>query len=117
MTSQSFAYSNKLYKNCTFFCVGRLTPQIQVNSYFFNATKLLRDANVPSSPLFNFKAVQFISQILVGLTFDDCWGTFQLHSREVQAGFVRPFQLAASTRKSKAVTCIHPEVRKKNTRN
>ena len=55
----------------------------------------------------NFEAVQFMSQILVGLTFDDCWGTFQLHSLEVQAGFVRPFRLAASTRKSKAVTCIH----------
>ena len=78
-----------------------------MNSYFFNVTKLLIDPNISSSPLFNFEAVQFMSQILVGLTFDDCWGTFQLHSLEVQAGFVRPFRLAASTWKSKAVTCIH----------
>ena len=55
----------------------------------------------------NFEAVQFMSQILVGLTFDDCWGTLQLHSLEVQAGFVRPFRLAASNRKSKAIPCIH----------
>ena len=104
VASQSFAYSVKLYKNYTFFCVGRLTPKIHVNSYFFNATKLLIDANIPSSPLFNFQAVQFMSQILVGLTFNDCWGTFQV--QEVQAGFVRPLRLAASTQKSKAVTCI-----------
>jgi hypothetical protein len=55
-------------------------------------------------PLLNFAAFQTMSQICLGCTTVLSAGIVQTHSFEVQAGLVSPFLLAASSRKSKAVT-------------
>ena len=57
-------------------------------------------------PLLSLDAFQTISEICLDCTAVLSAGTGHTHSFDVQAGFVSPFLLAASIRKSKAVKWI-----------